>query len=232
MKHNEIVFTLNEEDKWIPNRYYPTPAAKLIPEWYKKIESYSVPPTNGAERRAFPTIKRCMPVFDSISSGYLILTHTDIEIFEDGTFGWANDLMESVSKHAKEQVYNYKDKDVPVDMPKFRNPWNIKTAKGYSCLFISPMHRPTTGLKILEGIVDTDNYFNAVQLPMQIVDNFVGTIPAGTPIAQVIPIKRDSWKMRIGDDKDRKESKDVWMSILASWSNGYRRLFRENKEYL
>ena len=232
MQYNEIIFTLDEGDEWVPPIFYPVPASKLIPEWYKKIESYTVPPTNGPERRAFPTIKRCMPVFDSITSGYLILTHTDIEIFPDGTFGWANDPKEAISKHSKSQIYNYKDKDVSNDMPKFRNPWGIKTTKGYSCLFISPMHRPSTGLEILEGIVDTDNYTNSVQFPMKVVDNFVGTIPAGTPIAQVIPFKRDSWKMKIGDEKDRKQNKDVWMTIMGMWNNGYRKLFRENKEYL
>jgi hypothetical protein len=72
----DIVFTntLNA-----PKEYYPQPASKIIPDWYKNMQSY----VNGEKKplqdsKVFSTIKKCMPVFDSISSGYIIPTPCDI----------------------------------------------------------------------------------------------------------------------------------------------------------
>jgi hypothetical protein len=50
-----------------------------MPEWYKNLESYvgGEKKPNGQARTA-GTAKRCMPIFDAISSGYLITTHVDV----------------------------------------------------------------------------------------------------------------------------------------------------------
>ena len=57
----------------------PVPAYTMVPEWYKKTESYiggEKKPTESGDTLA--TIKRCMPVFDAISAGYLILLPADV----------------------------------------------------------------------------------------------------------------------------------------------------------
>jgi len=233
---NEIVFTLDFSDEWIPKEYYPVPAVKAVPDWYKDMKtSYAENKTESFEVRASQTIKRCMPVLDAITGGYIIKLHTDIYVSDENgvpTFKWPSDTKETITFHPAQQVINYRNLDLPHGAPKLRNPWGIKTPKGYSCLFISPLHRPACGIKILEGIVDTDKYTNSVQFPFLVDKDFVGTIPAGTPIAQVIPFKRDSFRMRIGDIKEREENHLVARLLTSTWINGYRHKFRTNKDYL
>jgi hypothetical protein len=176
-----------------------------------------------------------MPVLDAITTGYILKTYTDIYVKkEEGNlvFEWAQDAFETISFHGAFQLVNYKNLDLPQGLPKLRNPWGIKTPKDYSCLFINPLHRPDCGIKILEGIVDTDNYFNSVQFPFIVDEGFTGTIPAGTPIVQVIPFKRSSFRMEFGDVKEQKEMLAVNKLLRSTWLNGYRNKWRVNKDYL
>jgi hypothetical protein len=232
----KIVFTLDFGDEWIPKEYYPVPGVKAVPEWYKKMEtSHAKDKTNDHEVRSTQTIKRCMPVLDAITTGYVIKTHTDLYITnKDGVlnFEWSSDTKDTITFHPAYQLVNYKELDLPNGAPKIRNPWGIKTPRGYSCLFITPPHRPACGITILEGVVDTDRYTNSVQFPFIVDKDFVGTVPAGTPIAQVIPFKRDSFRMEIGEVEDRLKNDGVSRLLRSTWINGYRSKFRTGKDYL
>jgi hypothetical protein len=236
MTEKEIVFTLDYGSEWIPKEYYPVPGVKAVPEWYKKMEtSFTKDKTNSHDVRNTQTIKRCMPVLDAITAGYVIKTHTDLYVkYTDGVVGfeWAADTQDTVSFHPAYQLINYRELDLPNGAPKLRNPWGIKTPKGYSCLFLPPTHRPNNGLRILEGVVDTDMYTNAVQFPFFPDEGFTGTIPAGTPIAQVIPFKRDSFRMSFGEIKEREKNNEVAKLLRSTWINGYRNKFRASKDYL
>jgi hypothetical protein len=236
MSKQKITFTLDYGSEWIPEEYYPVPGVKAVPEWYKKMKtSFADNKTEGREVQDSQTIKRCMPVLDAITTGYIIKTHTDLTVKNiDGvlSFEWAYDTSDTVSFHPAYQVINYRNLDLPNGAPKLRNPWGIKTPKGYSCLFFSPPHRPACGIRILEGIVDTDLYTNSVQFPFLIDDGFTGTIPAGTPVVQVIPFKRDSFRMMFGKAKERKQNDGVARLLRSTWINGYRHKFRASKDYL
>ena len=115
--------------------------------------------------------------------------------------------------------------------PKWLNPWSIKTPRGYSTFFMQPVHRESV-FTIMPGIVDTDKYTAPVNFPFVLNDaNFEGLIPAGTPITQAIPFKRDKWKMTFGKEKDFFEQKNVTLSVINKYFDGYKTLYREKKEY-
>jgi hypothetical protein len=237
--NNLITFTLMPEYRNVHKDYYPVHASRLVPDWYKQMQTYANKGENliGSEKRNSQTMKRCMPVFDAITSGYLITTYTDMTVTYDNSkvpsVEWAHDPASAaaIGFHNASQVVGYKNIDLPMGAPKFKNPWYIKTPKGYSCLFIAPMHRPSNGFRIMEGVVDTDKYFNSVQFPFLFDDGFEGVIPAGTPIAQVIPFKRNNWEMKIGDDKDREEGNAILQKLVGTWIGGYRNLWRSEKIY-
>ena len=192
--------------------YLPEPASKNIPDWYKDAPSYSlgnkmqtgIKEENGASVRVTnATIKKCMPVFDAMSVGYIIKVPADIEVYKtkngDTTataFSWT--WRAPVKQHPMEQIVSYPHNGVhKFSIPKFLNPWIIVTPPGYSCLFVSPMHRDSK-FNILPGIVDTDNFDHAVNFPFMLNDsNFEGKIEAGTPMAQVIPFKRDNFSYEL-----------------------------------
>jgi hypothetical protein len=49
---------------------------------------------------------------------------------------------------------------------KIINPWKIKTPKGYSCLFVSPLNNSDDRFSIISGIVDTDTFPNEINFPI------------------------------------------------------------------
>lgn len=225
-----ISFTSNIIDPSLPA---PIPASKSIPEWYKNISRYiggeKKPPLQGDGTAG--TIKTCMPVLDAITNGYLILSSSDVYIrkTEEGTYyTWANNNL--VTFHSQEQAVDYpkvKEKLKDENIPKFTNPWIIETPKGYSCLFVTPMHRDLP-FTILPGVVDTDTYFNAVNFPFIPDPDFEGLIPRGTPIAQVIPFRRDSWNMSIDSIENSKKKQRKLLEIKNTISSMFFDKYKKN----
>ena len=210
----------------------PQPASKFIPDWYKNIESYmsgnKKPNGNGGTDA---TIKRCMPVFDAITAGYIITSPADVYVSikeEKQFFEWST--LGLISFHPIEQAPEHPMRNQHA-YPKWMNPWAIKTPKGYSTLFTQPMHRESV-FTILPGIVDTDTYTAPVNFPMVINDpNFEGLIPKGTPIAQVIPFKREDWQMEIGSIEELKEQHSITQKLQTKFFDRYKSMFWSRKEY-
>jgi hypothetical protein len=210
----------------------PQPASKFIPDWYKNMESYI-----GGEKKpngsglSQVTIKKCMPVFDAITAGYIITLPADVYVSikdEKQYFEWSS--LGLVSFHPIEQAPEHPSRK-PHAYPKWNNPWAIKTPKGYSTLFTQPMHRESV-FTILPGIVDTDTYTAPVNFPMVINDpNFEGLIPQGTPIAQVIPFKREGWQMEIGSIEELKEQHSITQKLQTKFFDRYKQMFWSRKEY-
>jgi hypothetical protein len=222
----------------ITKEYSPKPASQFIPDWYKKLESYiSGEKKPSGEGITTATAKRCMPVFDAITGGYIIVSAADVfvsqkETKDGGTqpwFEWASHGL--IQFHPVEQMPEHPKRNGHMAYPKWTNPWAIKTPKGYSTLFVQPMHRESP-FTILPGIVDTDTYTAPVNFPFVLNDIFFeGLIPAGTPIAQIIPIKRDEWKMSIGGQKEFNEQQHITNRLMSQFFDRYKSMFRQPKEY-
>lgn len=244
--------------------YPPEPAYKNVPDWYKDMASYmsgeKIPDGKG---NTTGTIKRCMPVFDAINTGYIIKSPVDVyvsqkkieyknkEHFEKTGedlllteeeieekkllktvpyYEWAN--FDIIQFHPVEQAPNHPNRNGHQgSYPKWINPWAIQTPPGYSVAFVQPWHRESV-FTILPGVVDTDQYSAAVNFPFVLNDvNFEGLIPAGTPIAQVIPFKREEWKMEIGTQKDMYDQSKIVAKLRTRFFDSYKSQFRQNKEY-
>lgn len=210
----------------------PKPASAFIPDWYKNMDSYiggEKKPTGQGGTAA--TVKRCMPVFDAMTAGYIITLPADVYVSikdEQQYFEWSD--LGLVQFHPIEQAPEHPAKK-PYAYPKWINHWSIKTPKGYSTLFVQPFHREAP-FTILPGIVDTDEYYAPVNFPMVINDpKFEGMIPKGTPIAQVIPFKRESWSMEFGNQKDIEDQANITRKLQTKFFDSYKSMFRAAKEY-
>ena len=226
MFDKEIEFSAHE-DYFAQKEDYPTPIKLNIPEWYKKLE-------HSFEKA---TIKGCMPFLDTLTSGYLLKMPQDFNVrhnvknkedkpdsFQTFALHARGDLLYNksinlnsrIDVHSLEQVkgspFIEKNKNLP--FYKIVNPWKIKTPKGYSCLFVPPLNNSDDRFSIIPGIVDTDTFPLEVNFPIIINGDkypiLETTIEKGTPYVQIIPFKRDSWKMSI---KPRKQ-KDIKNSRL------------------
>jgi hypothetical protein len=94
------------------------------------------------------------------------------------------------------------------------------------------MHRENKYFSVLPGIVDNDKYTSPVNFPFTLKDiHFEGLIPAGTPMVQIIPIKRDSWSMKLGNEKHLKKQQLDTDKIGTTFFDAYKNKFRQTKEY-
>lgn len=224
----------------VAEEYYPKPAKRSFPEWYKDLHSYpeefkEMKPT----RAHYGTVKKCAPFLDAISSGYIIFSDIDIYVSDEkdetgsNSYYWPDRHKGAVSGHVYKQVEGYPDYPVGKAVPKFTNPWAIKTPKGYSTLFLTPMHQDIP-FRVMEGIVDTDTYNIPVEILFYLKDpNFSGHIPAGTPIVHVLPFKRDEWEMeaRYPTAEDEKMLNQTDGKLNSLFVNRYRKLFWERKSF-
>lgn len=226
----------------IPEDYRPTPASELVPDWYKDMESYMGGKKEpNAQNESPGTAKKCMPIFDAITSGYIIYTYCDVFVSQRLEYGkvtgdkhpfFQTPGHNVISFHQKAQLPEHPNgAGHEIQYPKWNNVWSIKTEPGYSCLFIPPVHRETPFVAF-PGVVDTDTYTTPVNFPFVLKDpKMEGLIPAGTPIVQVIPFKRESWQMAFGDEKDIKEHDDTKKKLKSLFFDSYKRQFRQLKEY-
>ena len=214
----------------------PVSAKDILPEWYKKQNRYT-----GGQKIMSPdvgmfntTIKACMPIFDLITAGYIIKTPADIYVSknEDGSpkFSWAINGFVCVESHTPLQYdsFNIPKEFYPIGY-KFINTWIAKTPKGYSSIFISPILRDDLPFECLPAIVDTDKHPIPVNFPFFIRKDFEGIIPAGTPIIQIIPFKRESWKIKVNGYNDLFDK--LWRRVERKIQNRYKDNFRSLKDW-
>jgi hypothetical protein len=219
---------------------YPEPIKLNIPEWYKKLDF-------NLENK---TIRGCIPFLDTLTTGYVLKNPVDIYIkhnvlndkgeqdsfqrtgltaFQSVINAKFININSSIETHPIEQLKGSPliDKNKNLPFYKILNPWKIKTPKGYSCLFVPPLNNSDDRFSIISGIVDTDNFPIEINFPIVINGDkypiLETTIKKGTSYVQVIPFKRDNWKMVI---KNRKQN-DIQISRIG-YSLKLMNMYREN----
>lgn len=178
----------------------PKPSKLSVPEWYKSGESFDKDNIKFVGTDVYKPLKSCIPFLDSLTSGYIQSTWSDIIIGDNGdtvNYKWV--LPPQPLEH----------RSTPVSLPigidyynvelHWKMPWIIKVPKGYSILITHPFNRLDLPFTTLTGIIDADEFHHVRfgNLPFYIKRNFRGIIPAGTPMFQIIPIKRNSFKSKV-----------------------------------
>lgn len=227
MFNKKITFcATNEEmlDVWP----HPQPASRFIPEEYKKLERFK---NNNFHT---PTVKTCMPFLDSLTAGYIIPFDQDYlvdPVETDFTIVPANREQNDFGFHNQTQLPEVWKKISGENAGKFHNKWLIKTPPGYSCLFVKPMNRIEERFEMISGIVDTDTYVNAINFPFILRkrdEQFL--IKKGEPMIQVIPFKRESWKMWAGFYYEKAHAKIINM-LQSEWVDRYKKMFWSKKSF-
>ncbi|MEM9054862.1 MAG: hypothetical protein AAGB16_06010 [Pseudomonadota bacterium] len=175
----------------------PTRAGKAMPDWFR-----SLPREMGMrDAHGLPglTAKACLPMTDIFSLGYILPLPVDLQIEGEGygaplQIGWAQDIgFNPVEAHHPGQIGAPNPPFGAAQPQKFVNPWRLIVPKGYSVLFTHPFNHFELPFLCFNAMVDCDQFETTVNIP------FLWTgapgrhvLPAGTPIAQVIPIKRET----------------------------------------
>jgi hypothetical protein len=172
----------------------PIPASRVVPEWYRQMPGVD----EGIE-----TVKKCIPILDALTTGYVIPLSVDA-VWDEKSKTFASQAHDKVNSdhNAIQTKFVQLGEGFDSQPHKWINHWHVKTPKGYSTLFIHPLNRDDLPFKSFTGIVDTDKHPLPVNFPFVLKSDFTGTIPAGTPIIQAIPFKRDDWESIILDTGD------------------------------
>lgn len=183
----------------------PQPASKHSPEWWKSTPAFrngSKPVFSPEEGGPDLSVKMCVPFADTFRLGYIQTTWTDIFISphegdEHGfDFYTANEPeIFTVRPHVSTRPNGGGNTYYPVEL-EWKTQWVPKLPEGYSALLTHPLNREDLPFTTLSGVIDADRYHHDRQgnHPFYIKKGFSGIIPAGTPMYQIFPFKRDDWE--------------------------------------
>ena len=201
-----------------------------------------------------------MPFLDSLSAGYILKLDQDFYIKHNFiNENNEKDSSFRVSYHHVERdLFNIKGINLNSGYPeihppeqlgekcplnkknkglshyKILNPYIIKTPPGYSCLFVPLLNNNDDRFEIISGIVDTDTFEMAINFPIVINGDKYPTletvIKRGTPYVQVIPFKRDKWKMKTVEGTKSKHFIKQLKITKFFWNN-YKNLFWNKKKW-
>jgi hypothetical protein len=210
----------------------PVPVKKLLPEWYRASESTFTTP-EGEEGSG---LKKCIPFLDAMLSGYALVLPVDVFVSESENgelqIRWN-------SPEEFKEIINERPKESGEKLPRpaghhpnhlaWRGTWGIKTPRGWSTLVTHPLNRFDLPFTTTSGIMDSDEFSTSGNLPFFIKKGFTGVIPAGTPIAQLIPIKREPWQSVQDDSLGYLEN--LQGETVRTPGKSYKKLFWNRKRY-
>ncbi len=216
----------------------PTLASGHLPDWLKRMPASAESTVlAGAEVR---TVKQCPPFVDAMQTGILFPLATDVRV-EGGEFSWDWDLprhpesrltRSPVGIHVPEQATGAPGVPDGQFVLKFTNFWAVALPEGWSMLFGHPVNRIDLPFQTLTGLVDCDSFADGfVHFPALWTDpDFEGVLPAGTPVAQGFPVRREALDLEIGEfDDDGVARHRAVEDGLQAERGAYRKGFRAGR---
>ena len=234
-KNNNVSFIPKDKETeiCIPR---PQSSKKYIPQWFKDMP-IEVPTIDGFG--SDNTAKKCIPFSDSLTSGYTQELPCDVyfncNTEEDDpaiTYRWLGEIRPLSTRRESTRSSD--------SMPHFpgyyktefhwNTFWEPKTPTGYSTLYFHPANRFDLPFMTHNAIIDTDKWPIAGPIPFVLKKGFSGLIPAGTPMYQMIFIKRENWDSEAAE-YDEKYVKNTSYSVRKFISDGYKKQIWSKKEY-
>jgi hypothetical protein len=196
-------------------------ASSTVPDWYKNI-----PPFIGGKpiienyNKPNITVKNCIPFLESLTTGYMITTWQDMQVT-------STEFGPKISWLIEPDPVSIRDPQPGLPIPKGHSslhfawslPINYKTPKGYSVLIVHPLNRFDLPFTTLSGVIDSEDGMFGGQLPFFMHEGFEGIIPKGTPIAQIIPFKKENWIKETDESliQTGRKIKYLSTSVLKGW---------------
>ena len=217
------------------------PAKNYIPAWYAKTQMFLGGKMQFTKTGVNPALRACVPFLDPFLTGYMAVTICDILVEQrvDGPMlRWPGQSAEIEDFWTPLEARG-PEISAPMPVPNgysdkhfvWHNPHLIKTPKDYSILVTHPLNQYDLPFFTLSGIIDTDkDLLSSGRIPFFVKEGFEGVVPKGTPIYQVIPIKRDKWETEESPQLVKDNRRRIWQvgSVMTGW---YRHNLWNKKEY-
>jgi hypothetical protein len=213
----------------------PKPISTVVPQWFKKDYLFSNGVRDVLEQVKSKTssgasYKMCVPLTDSMTAGYVLTTSAAATVKNVGTDEYVPYIEWRVDWNVCDTLQEEALQNYPIPYGYSRHcfrwytNWIVRTPKNYSLWVTHPAHRHDLPFFTLNGFVDTDRHPNKLLLPFFVREGFEGVIPAGTPIAQIIPVKRDTWKSKkteFNPDSPWLSLNNIKMDLVRTYKNRY-----------
>jgi hypothetical protein len=216
----------------------PFPSSEALPQWWKDATPYIKSPKNPDGKKIIvenkesnPSFKKCIPMLDLLSSGYIIPLWADVQIKIENGFPL---ITWRVQKNVFE-LHDGQEVEIPDGYQnsqfKFLNQWVPKLPKGYSALIIACPGYPNNPFRAMQAIVDYDKTTHALYPPMFLKEGFEGIVEKGTPMFQIIPFKRNNWASKFSFLEEGQELINWDRDVKGTIVNNYVKNFWEKKSY-
>lgn len=238
--HKQKVIVFEAWNRFISDSQTPPkPASSDVPKWYKSLRRFV--DSNIPESIRIRDVKMCAPFRDSMISGYFLLLPCDIEVVQTDNGALILQNPEAEYEVTGRRGGITEEKNQGYGMPVPSGCWDtmfhwspnyaVKLPDGYSALFTHPMNRFDLPFVSTSGIIDSDKWTTPGNIPFFLRIGFTGIIPKGTPIAQVIPFKREDWKSEVLETEEEKKYSKM-ISLRDSYFHSfYNRHIWQKKEY-
>jgi hypothetical protein len=213
------------------------PAKTKIPEWYKKMSMHKCGKIINDDNppRIDLTLKHCMPFLDSLTLGYMINLPYDLYVKnQNGEPYVCWKINDENAPRWRGLVAS--ENLVPEGFTPVEYTWNMcvsfEVPKGYSILLTHPLNRYDLPFFTLTGVIEGGftAYHNG-NVPFYIRKGFEGIIEQGTPVAQIIPFRQETWTSKITKglvEKAKLLSKKEKLALCGF----YKKTFWKKKKYL
>lgn len=215
--------------KYFNTHERPRPSNSYIPEWFKNMPPYE-PSDESPEGKKIiienldsnATAKKCMPMLDAITTGYTVSLWSDVQIRQ---INGAPRITWRTHQNIFEEHANY---GAPLVVPppgysnfvfKYITRFRVETPRGYSIIVRSPAGHNDLPFYAIPAIVDSDKGYLDSTIPVWVKKDFEGIVEKGTPVAQIIPFKRESWKSEfswISEQQNQEREDRTFNSTLVN----------------
>ena len=186
-KRNEV-FIIPADNRIID--FSPYVGEEKLPAWWT-----SLPKGKGS-------LRRCQGTYDYVTQGFYIPLWTNVtirpnmsghhfEINTDSMYG-LDFLVEGFGPEtARGCPIEHRKALEQGQYLKLVSPWRFITPKGTSLMALPMLFEPDPKFSIFPGIVHTD-YYHQINIVINVHTDKEFTIPAGTPIQHMVPVKRNN----------------------------------------
>lgn len=199
----------------------PRAAKHELPNWFQNLTGV----VEGTR-----TLKTCPPFLDAMAIGYHLTLSADV-YFHKGEIQQIT-VVPVVIQFSENTVDVNAIPDEYVKAPfQFQNFFITETPNGYSSLVLPPLNRPDLPFMTMSGVVESDKFPAPIKPFFFIRKDFTGVIKEGTPIAQIIPFKREVWTSKVHDKKTRTVPQRFLERVNNPPFNFYKDNFWKLKKY-
>jgi hypothetical protein len=235
--HNKLAKEMN---------VHPQPAKNFIPKWYKDMTPYqknNKNPTgreiNIENKESNATAKKCTPMLDGITSGYIVPLWCDVQIKQvkdEGNKKWFPKITWRIDQDVF-QLHGPSSKEIPApfgydqEVFKFLTYFRVETPKGYSIMVKTPSGHYNLPFYAIPAVIDSDKSVIDNNFPCWIQTGFEGIVEKGTPMAQITPFKRTNWQSEISLTSYEEHYCQQQIGFNSNILNNYVRNIWSKKEY-